>query len=124
MAATLISAPDLQWGVDEDEAGLVIESFVRTHNISKKEVKSKQGEDIGVAYYNQKEEIQVTGLLKSSGALATLALAAEATLANKVNGRGVSGGKIILESATETEAIEDFVKADLRFMRYPLIAAT
>lgn len=123
MAATLINATGLQFGVAEDEDGLVIEKVTRTFKQKKKEVLSKQGEPIGLAFYAKTADISVSGLRKDAGALVTLAIGAIATLSNETEGHGVTGGSLLLEEVTEDEANEDFVKTDLKLTRYPLIPA-
>lgn len=124
MAATLINATGLQWGVAEDEDGLVIEKVSRSFKQKEKPVLSKQGETIGFSFYDVSMDLTIGGLMKATGALATLALGATATVANADEGRGVTGGRLILHEATEDEVVEDFMKVELKMTRHPLVPAS
>lgn len=122
MAATLINAKDLQFGVKADEVGVIIEKVTRTFKQKKKEVLSKQGETIGLATYDKTADITVSGLRKGTTGLAAVAIGAtDATIANDTVGHGVTGGTLIIDEVTEDEAVEDFVKIDIKATRYPLI---
>lgn len=124
MAATLINATGLQFGIKEDEDGLIIEKVSRSFKDKSKPVLSKQGETIGFARYDKSADITISGLKKATGSLVALAVGAivtDANVANETEGHGVTGGSLILNEVSEDETQEDFLKIDLKLTRYPLI---
>lgn len=126
MAATLINATDLVFGIPADETGLVIESLSVTYDQKQKLVLSRQGETTGAALYDQKAKISVSGLVKGTAGLpATTLTAAMAALANaaKTTGHGVTGGTVIVDSIRHDLQIEDFEKMSVEATRYPLMTS-
>jgi hypothetical protein len=125
MPATLINATDLVFGVPQDESGLVIESLSVTFDQKQKPVLSKQGETTGMALYDQKSKISISGLAKGTAGLpATTLIAAMAALANvaETHGHGVANtGSIIVDSIKHDLQIEDFKKLSIEATRYPLM---
>ena len=126
MAATLINAADLKFGIAADENGLVIESLSVTYDQKQKPVLSRQGETVGMALYDQKAKLSVSGLVKgTTGLPATTLTAAMAALANAsaTTGHGVTGGTVIVDSIRHDLQIEDFEKMSVEATRYPLMTS-
>jgi len=103
MAATIVGAADLTWGLSS-EAGMIIESFTQENTVKEKPALDEQGEEYAVSMYGETETVNVSGYLTT----ASKSLAAAFTVANQT-------GSIALYQTTFriTGANEEFNKVDV-----------
>lgn len=111
------------WGIPNDQSGILITDLSFDYSHQEKTVLDKGGEIIGVSFYQEKIEIKMSGLVAKSspfngkiGVALALANTAPAHLQN-------SGGTTILMQVSRSLNAEDFEKIDLTAVHYPAIAA-
>ena len=63
MAATFLGTTG-NWGIPQDETGIIITDLSYDYSNQEKTVLDKGGEIIGLAFYQEKVEIKVSGLVK------------------------------------------------------------
>ena len=124
MAAKLLGTVG-KWGVAADEAGIIITDLSFDFSNQEKPVLSREGEIIGMALYQEKVEIKLSGLVAKdspfNGKIGTAF-----TLANTVPahaGEG-TGGMTIITQISRNLNVEDFEKIDVSAVNYPFITGT
>ena len=108
-------AEALALGLDNNEAGIVVQSIKITSKVDKKEALGSCGEVIAVNYYNKNTEIEIQGLGKASCAIATvLTLANLADLAITPE----SSSAIIVDEVSLEYANQDFIKSTIKAVSF------
>ena len=111
------------WGVPEDEVGLLITDLSYSFTHQEKLVLNKSGEVQGVLTYQEMGEFKISGLVKKDSPFASK-LGASITIANAVpahlNG---TGGITYISQIERTLNIEDFEKIDFTAKYYPTLQA-
>ena len=69
MAATFLGTTG-NWGIPQDETGIIIADLSFDYSNQEKPVLSKGGEIIGLALYQEKCEIKLSGLVAKTSAFA------------------------------------------------------
>ncbi|MCF7675920.1 MAG: hypothetical protein K9N23_16535 [Akkermansiaceae bacterium] len=122
MAATFLGITG-NWGIPQDEAGILINDLSFDFSNQEKPVLDKGGEIIGLSLYQEKVEIKLSGLVAKTspfsgkiGAALTLANAFPAHL------QAAPGGTTILMQISRSLNNEDFEKIDLTATHYPFLA--
>lgn len=103
---------DISFGVPQDEGNLVTERVSISRKIKKKDLRGKGGGYKAIASFDPTMEVTIDGAVKG-GSSHTFALAGTATLTgtNDVFGAGVT---LYVESITETQKNDDFVKVSVK----------
>ncbi len=115
MPCGTVVGQELEFGISDDEVGLVTQAVSVVNKKDKKEARDKCGIVIAVAYYNHTSEISIEGLgtigyapgdsLSLSGTYLTLA------------------GASFVEEVSMDKTNEDFVKVKIKAMSYEGIGA-
>ena len=120
MAATTLGTTG-NWGIPNDQAGLLITELSFDFSNEQKEVLDKGGEVIGLAFHKEKVEIKMSGLVSRnsafSGKIGT-ALALANAMPNHLQN---SGGTTVLMQVNRTMSNEDFEKIDLTATHFPFV---
>ena len=122
MAAHLLGTTG-NWGIPNDQAGILITDLSFDYSHQEKPVLDKGGEIIGVSFYQEKIEIKMSGLVAKTspfngkiGVALALANTAPAHLQN-------SGGTTVLMQVSRSLNAEDFEKIDLTAVHYPAVSS-
>jgi hypothetical protein len=111
------------WGIPEDEAGILITDLSFDFSNQEKQVLDKSGEIIGLSLYQEKVEIKLSGLVAKTSSF-NGKIGAAITLANAIPAHlQQSGGTTVLMQVSRSLNNEDFEKIDLTATHYPFIAA-
>jgi hypothetical protein len=122
MAATFLGTTG-NWGIPQDETGIIITDLSFDYSNQEKVVLDKGGEIIGLALYQEKAEIKLSGLVKKTGPFAGK-IGAALALTNAVPAHmQSSGGTTIIKQISRTLNNEDFEKIDITATNYPLVTS-
>lgn len=122
MAASLLGTTG-NWGIPQDETGILITDLSFDFSNQEKPVLDKGGEIIGLSLYQEMAEIKLSGLVKKDSPFAGKVGAALA-LANTVPAHlQSSGGTTILTQVSRSLNNEDFEKIDLTAKNYPFVTS-
>jgi hypothetical protein len=122
MAATFLGTTG-NWGIPQDETGIIITDLAFDYSNQEKVVLDKGGEIIGLALYQEKAEIKLSGLVKKTGPFAGK-IGAALALTNAVPAHmQSSGGTTIIKQISRTLNNEDFEKIDITATNYPLVTS-
>jgi hypothetical protein len=122
MAATFLGTTG-NWGIPQDESGIIITDLSFDYSNQEKVVLDKGGEIIGLALYQEKAEIKLSGLVKKTGAFAGK-IGAALALTNAVPAHmQSSGGTTIIKQISRALNNEDFEKIDITATNYPLVSS-
>ena len=123
MAASLLGTTG-NWGIPQDEAGILITDLSFDFSNQEKPVLSKGGEIIGLALYQEMAEVKISGLVAKDSPFAGK-VGAALTLANTVPGHlnQGSGGTTIIIQISRSLNNEDFEKIDITAKYYPFVAS-
>jgi hypothetical protein len=121
MGATFIGTTG-NWGIEDNESGLLVTDLSFDFSNQEKPVLDKGGEVIGLALYQEKAEVKLSGLVAKnspfSGKIGTAL-----TLANSVPAHlQQSGGMTVLMQVNRSLNSEDFEKIDLTATHYPYLS--
>ena len=123
MAASLLGTTG-NWGIPQDESGLLIVDRSFDFSNEQKELLDKGGEIIGLALYKEKADIKLSGYVAKTspfsgkiGAALTLANAIPAHLQHS------TGGTTIITQISRSLNNEDFEKIDITATNYPLVSS-
>ena len=118
MAASLIGTTG-NWGIPNDETGILITDLSFDFSNQEKPVLDKGGEIIGLALYQEKVEIKLSGLVAKDSPF-NGKIGAALTLSNAVPDHlNTAGGTTILTQVSRSLNNEDFEKIDLTAVNYP-----
>lgn len=123
MAASLLGTTG-NWGIPLDQTGILITDLSFDFSNQEKPVLDKGGEVIGLALYQEKAEVKLSGLVAKDapfsgkiGAALVLANAIPAHLQHS------TGGTTILTQVSRSLNNEDFEKIDLTATHYPFVTS-
>jgi hypothetical protein len=123
MAATFLGITG-NWGIPQDEAGIIITDLSFDYSNQEKTVLDKGGEIIGLALYQEKVEIKISGLVAKNSPFSGK-IGAALTLANVIPAHlhASSGGITIIKQISRSLNNEDFEKIEITATYYPFVAA-
>ena len=123
MAATFLGTTG-NWGIPNDEAGILINDLAFDFSNQEKTVLNKSGEIIGLALYQEKVEIKLSGLVAKTSAFSGK-IGAALALANAMPAhlQATSGGTTIIKQINRSLNNEDFEKIDITATHYPFVAS-
>jgi hypothetical protein len=122
MAATFLGTTG-NWAIPQDETGIIITDLSFDYSNQEKTVLDKGGEIIGLALYQEKIEIKLSGLVKKTSAFSGK-IGAALTLANTMPAHlQASGGTTIIKQINRALNNEDFEKIDITATNYPLVTS-
>lgn len=123
MAATFLGTTG-NWGIPNDQAGLLITDLSFDFSNQEKTVLDKAGEIIGLSLYQEKVEIKLSGLVAKTSSFSGK-IGAAIALANPIPAhlQQASGGTTILMQVSRSLNNEDFEKIDLTATHYPFVAS-
>ena len=122
MAATFLGITG-NWGIPQDESGIIITDLAFDYSNQEKTVLDKGGEIIGLALYQEKIEIKISGLVKKTSPFAGKVGAALALTNTIPTHTFTSGGTTIIKQISRTLNNEDFEKIDITATNYPLVVS-
>ena len=123
MAATFLGTTG-NWGIPNDETGIIITDLAFDYSNQEKAVLSKSGEVIGLAFYQEKVEIKLSGLVAKTSAFAgKIGAALALTNAMPAHLQATSGGTTIIKQINRALNNEDFEKIDITATHYPFVAS-
>ena len=123
MAATFLGTTG-NWGIPNDEAGILINDLSFDFSNQEKTVLNKSGEIIGLALYQEKCEIKLSGLVAKTSAFSGK-IGAALALANAMPAhlQATSGGTTIIKQINRALNNEDFEKIDITATHYPFVVS-
>ena len=122
MSATLLGTTG-NWGIPNDQDGILITDTSFDFSNQEKPVLSKAGEIIGLTLYQEKVEIKISGLVAKDSPFAGK-IGAALVLANAIPAHlQANGGTTILMQVSRSLNNEDFEKIDITAVHYPYIPA-
>ena len=122
MSATFLGTTG-NWGIPNDQDGLLITDLSFDFSNQEKTVLSKGGEVIGLSLYQEKVEIKLSGLVAQTSSFSGK-IGAAIALANAIPAhlQQSTGGTTILMQVSRSLNNEDFEKIDLTATHYPFVA--
>ena len=122
MAATFLGTTG-NWGIPNDQPGILITDLSFDFSNQEKTVLDKAGEIIGLSLYQEKVEIKLSGLVAKTSSFSGK-IGAAIALANAIHGHlQQAGGTTILMQVSRSLNNEDFEKIDLTATHYPFVAS-
>jgi hypothetical protein len=118
MAATFIGTTG-NWGIPNDQTGILITDLSFDFSNQEKTVLDKGGEIIGLALYQEKIEIKMSGLVAKTSSFSGKIGAALAMGNNPPAHLQQTGGITVLMQVSRSLNNEDFEKIDLTATHYP-----
>jgi hypothetical protein len=120
MAATFLGTTG-NWGIPNDQDGLLITDLSFDFSNQEKTVLNKGGEVIGLSLYQEKVEIKLSGLVAKTSSFSGK-IGAAIALANAIPAHlQATGGTTILMQVSRSLNNEDFEKIDLTATHYPFV---
>ena len=122
MAATFLGTTG-NWGIPNDQPGILITDLSFDFSNQEKTVLDKAGEIIGLSLYQEKVAIKLSGLVAKTSSFSGK-IGAAIALANAIPAhlQQASGGTTILMQVSRSLNNEDFEKIDLTATHYPFVA--
>ena len=117
MPATIYKASSVssvEFGIT-NETGILLSSFSRNVTANKSELRDAEGEVVAVAITGKQAEATLEGTLNGSPAYDVGALL---TLANDIDGYGLSGGTVIVNSVQEKASSGEFRTVSVSATQY------
>lgn len=108
------SANSVEFGIT-NETGILLSSFSRNVTANKSELRDAEGEVVAVAITGKQAEVTLEGTLNGSPAYNVGALL---TLANDIDGYGLSGGTVIVNSVQEKASSGEFRTVSVSATQY------
>ena len=123
MAASLLGTTG-NWGIPLDQTGILITDLSFDFSNQEKPVLDKGGEVIGLALYQEKVELKISGLVAKDAPFSGK-IGAALVLANAIPAhlQQSTGGTTILTQVSRSLNNEDFEKIDLTATHYPFVAS-
>ena len=120
MAATFLGTTG-NWGIPNDQSGLIISDLSFDFSQQEKPVLDKSGEIQGLALYQSKVEVKMSGLVAKtapfSAKIGTVLVLANAIPAHLTP----TGGSTIIQQIRRSLNNEDFEKIDITATHYPFV---
>ena len=122
MSATLLGITG-NWGIPQDEAGMIIIGFELNYSNQQKPVLTKGGEIQGLSLYQEQTEVKISGLVSKDSPFAGK-IGAALAIANAIPAhlQATSSGATILMQVSRSLSNEDFEKIDLTAIHYPHVS--
>jgi hypothetical protein len=119
MPASLLGTTG-NFGIPNDQTGLLVTDLSFDFSSQEKQVLDKGGEVIGLAFYQEKAEVKISGLVSKTSAFSGK-ISAALVLANAIPAhlQKSTGGTTILTQMSRSMNNEDFEKIDLTATHYP-----
>lgn len=119
MPASLLGTTG-NFGIPNDQTGLLVTDLSFDFSSQEKQVLDKGGEVIGLAFYQEKVEVKISGLVSKTSAFSGK-ISAALLLANAIPAhlQKSTGGTTILTQMSRSMNNEDFEKIDLTATHYP-----
>ena len=122
MAASLLGTTG-NWGIPQDEAGILITDLSFDFSNQEKPVLDKGGEIIGLSLYQEMVEVKLSGLVSSDTPFSGR-VGAALVIANTIPSHlQSSGGTTIITQVSRSLNNEDFEKIDVTAKNYPFVAS-
>ena len=122
MAASLLGTTG-NWGIPQDESGLLIVDLSFDFSNEQKELLDKGGEIIGLALYKEKADIKLSGYVAKTSSFSGK-IGTALVLANTVPAHlSTTGGTTIITQLSRTLNNEDFEKIDISAVHYPYVTS-
>ena len=123
MPASLLGTTG-NFGIPNDQTGLLVTDLSFDFSSQEKQVLDKGGEVIGLAFYQEKAEVKISGLVSKTSAFSGK-ISAALVLANAIPAhlQKSTGGTTILTQMSRSMNNEDFEKIDITAVHYPTLAA-
>jgi hypothetical protein len=121
MAATTVTssaAASVVFGCTA-ETGILISTFSREISREKAEVMDNDGDVVAVSYYKPTASISIEGVINGSTGIMAAAPGVALTIASTTSGNGITGGSIIVDSASRSETSEGFATFSVSATQYP-----
>ena len=120
MAATFLGTTG-NWGIPNDQSGLILYDASFDFSQQEKTVLDKSGEIQGLALYQPKVEVKMSGLVAKtapfSAKIGTVLVLANAIPAHLTP----TGGSTIIQQISRSLNNEDFEKIDITATHYPFV---
>ena len=120
MAATTLGTTG-NWGIPNEQSGLILYDASYDYSQQEKTVLTTSGEIQGLALYQQKIEVKMSGLVPKTspfnGKLGTVLVLANAIPAHLAT----TGGITIIMQISRSLNNEDFEKIDITATHYPFV---
>jgi hypothetical protein len=123
MPATIVSssaATSVVFGCTA-ETGILINSFSRQVSREKAEIMDNDGDVVALSYFKPTATISIEGSVNGSTGVAAAAPGVALSLNSTTSGNGITGGSIIVDSATRSETSEGFATFSVEATQYPSI---
>jgi len=114
------------FGIDEDEDGIIVQSISVSSSAEKAEVRDRCGSIVGVSYYGYLQEITLEAVLEE-GSTYTPRVATVFAINNQTPDRfptSITGGTVLIEDIDDTWTAGDYKKISVKASYYPAITAT
>ena len=122
MAASLLGTTG-NWGIPQDEAGLLIVDLSFDFSNEQKELLDKGGEIIDLALYKEKADIKLSGYVAKTSSFSGK-IGTALVLANTVPAHlSTTGGTTIITQVSRSLNNEDFEKIDISAVHYPYVTS-
>ena len=122
MAANLLGTTG-NWGIPQDEPGVIIYDLGFDYSIQDKPVLDRSGEIQGLSLYQALCELKLSGLVAKESPFASklgTALALTNTMPDHLPS---AGGTTVITNISRSLNNEDFEKIDITARHYPFLAA-
>jgi len=121
MAATFLGTTG-NWGIPNDQSGIIISDLSFDFSQQEKPVLDKSGEIQGLALYQSKVEVKISGLVAKTSPFSGK-IGAALVLANAIPAHLTpTGGTTIIQQISRSLNNEDFEKIDITATHYPFVA--
>ncbi len=120
MAATFIGTTG-NWGIASDQAGIIISDLSFDFSQQEKTVLNTSGEVQGLALYQPKVEVKMSGLVAKTSPFSAK-IGTVLVLANAIPSHLTpTGGSTIITQISRSLNNEDFEKIDITATHYPFV---
>ena len=120
MAATFLGTTG-NWGIPNDQSGIIISDLSFDFSQQEKPVLDKSGEIQGLALYQSKVEVKISGLVAKTSAF-NGKIGTALVLANAIPAHlATTGGTTIIMQINRSLNNEDFEKIDITATHYPFV---
>jgi hypothetical protein len=120
MAATFLGTTG-NWGIPNEQSGLILYDVSYDFSQQEKPVLNTSGEIQGIAFYQPKVEVKISGLVPKTSPFSGK-IGAALTLANTIPSHLTpTGGTTIITQISRSLNNEDFEKIDITATHYPFV---
>ncbi len=120
MAATTLGTTG-NWGIPNDQSGMILYDLAYDYSTQEKTVLTTSGEIQGLALYQSKVEVKISGLVAKTSAF-NGKIGTALVLANAIPAHlATTGGTTIIMQINRSLNNEDFEKIDITATHYPFV---